>query len=501
MRNTQFAVMVLGLAAIVMSALMGCGAPDRGGGTSPSAGTTNSGGGPASGGVGEGSGGTGSGGIASSGGATGVGGSTALGGATGSGGSTGRGGTTDSGGAAGSGGATPSGGTTGAGGARGSGGATGVGGSTALGGATGSGGSTGRGGTTDSGGAAGSGGATPSGGTTGAGGTAGSSGTTGGQGPCDIYQAAKTPCVAANSTVRALYASYSGNLYQVRRTSDKSTKDIPVLAPGGFADSSAQEAFCPSGTACTISIIYDQSPQANHLVVSGKATWLANGATEADAAGAKIKVGGHTVYGIHAVGCGTNCFVGGYRNNNAKGLAKNDDPESMYWVVDAKKYNNWCCFDYGNAETNNIDDGSATMETLYYGADTQWETAGGSGPWIGADLENGMWYGEAKNATTNTPISSAWSYLSAFLKGPSGNHFALKAGDAQSGQLVTKWDGSRPGGYSPQKKQGAVLLGTGGDGSPSGEGIFFEGAITSGCPSDATDDAVQANVVAAGYGR
>ena len=36
-------------------------------------------------------------------------------------------------------------------------------------------------------------------------------------GPCDIYAAGGTPCVAAHSTVRALYGSYNGTLYQVRR--------------------------------------------------------------------------------------------------------------------------------------------------------------------------------------------------------------------------------------------------------------------------------------------
>ena len=34
-----------------------------------------------------------------------------------------------------------------------------------------------------------------------------------------------------------------------------------------------------------------------------------------------------------------------------------------------------------------------------------------------------------------------------------------------------------------------------------GNGIWFEGAITMGAPPDATDDAVQANIVAAGYGK
>ena len=88
------------------------------------------------------------------------------------------------------------------------------------------------------------------------------------------------------------------------------------------------------------------------------------------------------------------------------------------------------------------------------------------------------------------------------LKGPSGNHFTLKAGDAQSGTLVTMWDGPRPSpGYSPKKLQGAIILGTGGDGSNGGTGTFFEGAMTSGNPPDAIDEAVQANIVAAGYGQ
>ena len=39
------------------------------------------------------------------------------------------------------------------------------------------------------------------------------------EGPCDILAAAGNPCVAAHSTVRALYKSYSGSLYRVSRMS------------------------------------------------------------------------------------------------------------------------------------------------------------------------------------------------------------------------------------------------------------------------------------------
>jgi hypothetical protein len=46
-----------------------------------------------------------------------------------------------------------------------------------------------------------------------------------------------------------------------------------------------------------------------------------------------------------------------------------------------------------------------------------------------------------------------------------------------------------------------LILGTGGDNSDRGLGIWYEGAITSGYATASTEDAVQANIVAAGYGR
>jgi hypothetical protein len=89
------------------------------------------------------------------------------------------------------------------------------------------------------------------------------------QGPCDVYGAANAPCVAAHSTTRALYAAYNGPLYQVLRQSDSRTLDIGVVAAsgsdsGGYANASAQDAFC-ANTYCWIIKIYDQSPKHNDL--------------------------------------------------------------------------------------------------------------------------------------------------------------------------------------------------------------------------------------------
>jgi len=277
-----------------------------------------------------------------------------------------------------------------------------------------------------------------------------------------------------------------------------------VLSAGGFADTSVQSSFC-SSTTCTISIIYDQSPQGNDLKKSGVAHWLTQGGTESSATTGKATVGGHTVYGIYVTGDSGNVA---YRNNSTKGVAINNQAEAMYMVVDGKRYSSVCCFDYGNAETTGVDDGNGTMEAVYWGTDTTWGGQGsGSGPWIAADLENGMFKGDkggwqSQSITTPSAKSVIASYATAMLKGPATNQFTLKAGDAQSGTLVTEWNGNRPSpGYSPKKLEGAIILGTGGDGSNGGTGTFFEGAITSGNPPDATDDAVQANIVAAGYGH
>src|ERR1700741_4348372 len=76
------------------------------------------------------------------------------------------------------------------------------------------------------------------------------------QGVCDIYASGGTPCVAAHSTTRALYAAYDGPLYQVRRASDNTTRDIGVLSAGGYANAAAQDSFC-ANTTCLITVIYD----------------------------------------------------------------------------------------------------------------------------------------------------------------------------------------------------------------------------------------------------
>ncbi|MEU2778687.1 alpha-L-arabinofuranosidase B [Streptomyces sp. NPDC007162] len=312
------------------------------------------------------------------------------------------------------------------------------------------------------------------------------------QQPCDIYAAGGTPCVAAHSTTRALYAAYNGPLYQIRRASDSTTKDIGPLTAGGVADAAQQDAFC-ANTSCVITVIYDQSPKGNNLTQAPAGGAASGPDNLANAFEAPVTVGGHKAYGVY-VAPGT-----GYRNNNTNGIATGDQPEGMYAIFNGKHFNGGCCFDYGNAETNSHDTGNGHMEAIYFGNNNHWGSGSGNGPWIMADLENGLFSGVNQHLNTGDPTVTN-RFLTAIVKG-GPNQWAIRGGDAQSGGLSTYYSGVRPNvsGYNPMHKEGAIILGIGGDNSKGAQGTFYEGVMTQGYPSDATENAVQANITAAGY--
>ncbi|WXC46839.1 hypothetical protein QX201_006561 [Fusarium graminearum] len=249
-------------------------------------------------------------------------------------------------------------------------------------------------------------------------------------GPCDIYNSGGTPCIAAHSTTRSLYSNYNGGLYQIKRASDGSTTDIKPLAKGGVADASAQDTFC-SGTTCLITIIYDQSGRSNHLTQAPPGGFNgpeANGYDNlASADGAPVTLNGKKAYGVF-ISPGT-----GYRNNHVSGSATGDQPEGMYAVLDGTHYNGGCCFDYGNAEISSKDTGNGHMEAIYFGDNTVWGSGSGKGPWIMADLENGLFSGKnPKNNAADPSINDR--FISAVVKGKPGT-WSIRGGNAASGGL------------------------------------------------------------------
>jgi hypothetical protein len=328
------------------------------------------------------------------------------------------------------------------------------------------------------------------------------------KGPCDIYAAAGDPCVAAHSTTRSLYASYNGPLYQILRQSDGKTLDIGVVQgvaspfpdAGGYADAAAQDKFC-ANTYCWITTIYDQSPKHNDLTqaprggFSGPAMGGLNNIPIADMA--PITIMGHKVYGV---------FIEpgmGLRKDDVKGTAVDDQAQGQYWVVNGHHFNSGCCFDYGNAEIDSRDDDNGTMETAYFGNSSGWFNGSSKGPWIMTDQENNLVGCVNPDGSKNCPNlqSIPWRFVTAMAKGEP-HRWTSMGGDAQHGALSVIFDGARVNAtYDPMRKQGAILLGNGGDNSNSSQGTFYEGAMTAAntFPADATDQLVQANVVAAGY--
>ena len=336
--------------------------------------------------------------------------------------------------------------------------------------------------------------------------------------PCDRYADDGGPCVAAHSTVRLLRSAYTGPLYQVRRegpTIDGTTKDIGVVS-GGFADVVAQAKFCGTRI-CTTSIIYDQSGNGNDLTKAS----ADNG--EANAKAGQITISGHNLHGER------NDPSVSYRNNNAKGVATGDNPETIYMVASGRYYNGdkgECCFEYGNVYPTRGWEPAGTQEAIYFGkyASTTCGNRGddSGGPWVMADLGGaqgcGLWAGDT--AVAHKDPSVTYKYLTAIVKGGSANtsnlnrgRLVVKIGNAQSDRLTLVYDGPRETDSSEDWRvmrkgmvkdnstvQVGITLGADGAGNSRGAGIFYEGVMTAQCSSDSADDDVQANIVSV-YGH
>jgi hypothetical protein len=106
---------------------------------------------------------------------------------------------------------------------------------------------------------------------------------------------------------------------------------IGVAKAGGFADTAAHDQFCGPMKDCVILSVLDQSPMGNHLTQRHK---LVNASQH------PIHVGdGVGVYGMY--------FDPGYgyHVDNTKGIAKGNEPESIYAVMSGTHYNGGCCFE------------------------------------------------------------------------------------------------------------------------------------------------------------
>jgi non-reducing end alpha-L-arabinofuranosidase len=320
------------------------------------------------------------------------------------------------------------------------------------------------------------------------------------EGPCDIYAATSpaTPCVAAYSVTRLLNSKYSGPLYQVRKGgsssgSDGTLTDINATADG-FADGAAHDAAC-STSRCTFSLLYDQSGNGNDLKVAPAGCYSGTAAEpdyESSAVKKSVTISGHKVHALYMLP------TEGYRNNTSTSMPSGDESQGIYEVADGTHYGTACCWDFGNVSKDNCHGTTGTMNAIFFGIGF-WGRGAGSGPWFMGDFEAGLWAtGSGASSTTNSNLPSSNVPFAFGILKTTSNTYAIRVGNGQSGGLTTAYDGTAPATFS---MFGGIVLGISGDNSNSSQGTFFEGAITSGRPSDATDSAILANVQAAKYGQ
>jgi hypothetical protein len=144
-----------------------------------------------------------------------------------------------------------------------------------------------------------------------------------------------------------------------------------------------------------------------------------------------------------------------------------------------------CCASFSDSENPIHGGAKGQMFGLAYSTGGMGVEGTGTGPWPGLDLELGVYgYGP-------TPTQKYLSILGKYNS--TATTMTLKFGDATQGGLTTLYTGSLPAGYT-MNLEGAVSLGMGGDGSNSPIN-FIEGAIIASPSTDATDNALQANIV------
>jgi hypothetical protein len=278
--------------------------------------------------------------------------------------------------------------------------------------------------------------------------------------------------------------------------------------PDGYADSAAQDAFC-SGTLCTVSLLYDQSGNGNHLKVApkgmaGAGEYSAFDDFESSATKALVIVGGHKVHGLYMAP------REGYRLvAQGKGMPVGSEAQGIYELVDGTHFaESGCCWDFGNVTTDPTKYGLSNA--LFFGVG-YWSGGDGTGPWFKADFGNGIWAGGSKiddgtwgPAGIGTPPTNPSNPT---MKAPfafgvlktTPSTYAIRVAEAQRAtDLITAFEGGLP---QTLASWGGIVLGVDANNANDGFGTFFEGAITSGYPSNATDLAVLKNVQAVGYAK
>jgi hypothetical protein len=121
----------------------------------------------------------------------------------------------------------------------------------------------------------------------------------------------------------------------------------------------------------------------------------------------------------------------GYRQDVTDGVPTGSQPQGAYMATSGTHVDNLCCFDFGNAETSNTDTGKGHMDAINFGTLCWFQPCAGTGPWVTADLENGLFSG----GNGSDPGNSS-GLVTAMLKnnGTASGHYIIT--NANSGTVL-----------------------------------------------------------------
>jgi len=291
-------------------------------------------------------------------------------------------------------------------------------------------------------------------------------------GPADVLATAGTPAIAAHSMWRKLLAVYTGGLFQVELPSGAS-RNIGALKDG-YVDLVTLNSFCGPNNVkgCTISEIYDQTSNGNGLPQANLANQCKLAFTHVSAASPAVPY----------AECGAAHW---FRNRTHTSRMPTGAQSITEYMIVATGLSNACCGTYGDMEASVADTGNGHMFALSYSTGAEGVVGSGKGPWPGVDLENGVYlYG-------NAPASPYLTVLGKYRNASAT--WQLKSSDPTKGSFSILNDSPLPARYAAHW-EGGLSLGEGGDGTPAPIN-FIEGAVVAAATLDATDNALQSNIV------
>ena len=101
-----------------------------------------------------------------------------------------------------------------------------------------------------------------------------------------------------------------------------------------------------------------------------------------------LTVGGNKAYSLYI-----NPGNSYWRDGHLTGVPTGSAPEGMYMVTSGTHVNSGCCFDYGNSETTRAADAAGAMDAINFSTQCWFGGCSGTGPWVQADLEWGLFPG------------------------------------------------------------------------------------------------------------